>query len=130
VLEPVARDETHAVIRWLMGDARKLVDPSEFLQALADQLRAAALDVSRITTGVPILQAFPPNRSACFRSKGSAPNRKYSCRPGGQIDRPKLDRPRLDRPRPDRPRPDRPRLATAMVEADASEADVFETSAF
>jgi hypothetical protein len=119
VLEPVARDETHAVIRWLMGDARKLVVPSEFLHASADQLCAAG-HVSRITTGVPILQAFPPNPSACFRSKGSAPNRKYSCRPGGQIDRPRLDR----------PRPDRPRLATAMVEADAFEADVFGTSAF
>src|ERR1700719_3268335 len=71
-----------------MGDARKLVDPSEFLQAFADQLRAAALDVSRM--GVPILQAFPPNRSACFRSKGIGAEQEYSCRPGGQIDRPNL----------------------------------------
>jgi|ERR1700726_3154724 hypothetical protein len=79
-----------------------LVDPSEFLQAFPDQLRAAALDVSRITMGVPILQAFPPNRSACFRSKGVGAEQEYSCRPGGQIDRPRPDRPRLanGEPRP------------------------------
>ena len=55
MLEPVARGETHPLLRWLMSDARKRVDPSEFLQAFADELRAAGLDVSRITTGVPIL---------------------------------------------------------------------------
>jgi adenylate cyclase len=38
-----------------MADARKLVDPIEFLEAFAQKLRTAGLDVSRITTGVPIL---------------------------------------------------------------------------
>jgi adenylate cyclase len=55
VSKAVARDDTHGVIRWLMTDARKLSDPSEFLEALAAELRGAGVDVSRITTGVPIL---------------------------------------------------------------------------
>jgi adenylate cyclase len=55
VLDVTASDETHPVIRWLMTDARKHADPSEFLEAFAHELRAAGLDVSRITTGVPIL---------------------------------------------------------------------------
>jgi adenylate cyclase len=55
VLDVAARDETHPVIRWLMTDARKHADPSEFLEAFAQRLRAAGADISRITTGVPIL---------------------------------------------------------------------------
>jgi adenylate cyclase len=55
VLDVTARDETHPVIRWLMTDARRHADPSEFLDAFAQRLRAAGADVSRITTGVPIL---------------------------------------------------------------------------
>ena len=51
----IARAETHPVIRWLMTEARRRVDPSEFLEAFAQELRAAGVDVSRITTGVPIL---------------------------------------------------------------------------
>ena len=38
-----------------MTDARRRVDASDFLEAFANQLRAAGVDVSRITTGVPIL---------------------------------------------------------------------------
>ena len=49
------KGETHPVIRWLMTDARRRTDSSEFLEAFADELRAAGVDVSRITTGVPIL---------------------------------------------------------------------------
>ena len=52
---PAARDETHPVIRWLMTEARRRTDPNEFLEAFAHQLRAAGVDVARITTGVPIL---------------------------------------------------------------------------
>jgi adenylate cyclase len=55
VLEMTARDEANPVIRWLMTDARRLLDASEFLEAFAETLRAAGVDVSRITTGVPIL---------------------------------------------------------------------------
>jgi adenylate cyclase len=45
----------HPVIHWLMTDARRRVDASEFLEAFALELRSAGVDVSRVTTGVPIL---------------------------------------------------------------------------
>ena len=48
-------DQIHPVIRWLMTDARRRTDPCEFLEALAHKLRAAGVDVSRVSTGVPIL---------------------------------------------------------------------------
>lgn len=38
-----------------MNAARRRSDPSDFLEAFAHELRAAGVDVSRITTGVPIL---------------------------------------------------------------------------
>ena len=55
MLIPAARHETHPVIRWLMTDGRRRADASEFLGALAEALLAAGVNVSRITTGVPIL---------------------------------------------------------------------------
>jgi hypothetical protein len=55
VLKPIDRDQTHPVIRWLMTDARRRTDACEFLEAFALELRAAGVDVSRISTGVPIL---------------------------------------------------------------------------
>jgi len=48
-------EEGHPVIRWLMTEARRRTDPSDFLGAFAQKLRAAGVDVARITTGVPIL---------------------------------------------------------------------------
>jgi adenylate cyclase len=50
-----ARDEANPVLYWLMTEARRRTDPNEFLEAFAHELRAAGVDVSRITTGVPIL---------------------------------------------------------------------------
>lgn len=47
--------ERHPLIHWLMTDARKHADPIRFLDAFAAELRAAGVDVARITTGVPIL---------------------------------------------------------------------------
>src|SRR3954447_6547620 len=38
-----------------MTDARRRTDPSEFLEALAAELRAGGAHVLRVTTGVPIL---------------------------------------------------------------------------
>jgi len=55
VLKLTDRDQSHPVIRWLMTDARKRTDPCEFIEAFAGELRAAGVDVSRISTGVPIL---------------------------------------------------------------------------
>jgi adenylate cyclase len=52
---PAKADDTHPLIRWLLTDARKLVDPGAFLAAFAVELRNAGVDVARITTGVPIL---------------------------------------------------------------------------
>jgi adenylate cyclase len=52
---PAASNESHPVVRWLMTEARKRTDPSEFLDAFAGELRAAGVEVARITTGVPIL---------------------------------------------------------------------------
>jgi adenylate cyclase len=50
-----AGEVTHPVMHWLMTAARRRTDPNEFLEAFAQELRAAGVDVSRITTGVPIL---------------------------------------------------------------------------
>jgi adenylate cyclase len=55
VVKPADRDKIHPVIRWLMTDGRKQTEPSEFLVAFAERLRASDIDVARITTGVPIL---------------------------------------------------------------------------
>ena len=49
------KNETDPVIRWLMTEARKRTDPCEFLEAFAGELRAAGVEVSRVSTGVPIL---------------------------------------------------------------------------
>jgi adenylate cyclase len=55
VVSPTGDDQTHPVIRWLMTEARKRTDASEFLDVFAEVLLAAGVDVARITTGVPIL---------------------------------------------------------------------------
>ena len=43
------------VIRWLMTDGRRTTDPKTFLESFAMRLIEAGVDVSRITTGVPVL---------------------------------------------------------------------------
>ena len=55
MLEPADKDQAYPVIRWLMTDARKRTGPSEFIEALAEVLLAAGVDVARISIGVPIL---------------------------------------------------------------------------
>jgi adenylate cyclase len=55
VLKVADKDQSHPVIRWLMTEARKRTDPCEFIEALAQVLLAAGVDVARISTGVPIL---------------------------------------------------------------------------
>jgi adenylate cyclase len=43
------------VIRWLMTDGRRITDPKSFLENFALCLIEAGADISRITTGVPVL---------------------------------------------------------------------------
>jgi len=57
VLDEVAKvaSDNHPIIRWLMTDGRRIVGSNEFLEELAQCLRRTGIDVTRITTGVPIL---------------------------------------------------------------------------
>ena len=47
--------EESPVIRWLITDGRGITDAKSFLENFARQLTEAGVDVSRITTGVPVL---------------------------------------------------------------------------
>jgi adenylate cyclase len=47
--------EESPVLRWLMTDGRRITDPKSFLENFAMCLTEAGVDVSRVTTGVPVL---------------------------------------------------------------------------
>jgi len=81
VLDLIARDETDPVIRWLMTDARKRADSSEFLDAFAHELRASGVDVARITTGVPILHPLIFSFSGLWQLGKGATERLYRSGP-------------------------------------------------
>lgn len=83
MLDVAARGEPHPLIRWLMTDARKHADPSEFLEALAQQLRAAGADVARITTGVPILHPQIFSFSGLWELGKGTTERRYRTGPTG-----------------------------------------------
>ena len=82
MLRVAGGDQTHPLIRWLMTDARRHSDPIRFLDAFAVQLHAAGIDVSRITTGVPILHPqifsfsllWEPGKETTERLFRSGPN--------------------------------------------------------
>jgi adenylate cyclase len=82
VLKPAARDEAHPVLRWLMTDARSRTDAGEFLEAFALELRAAGVDVSRITTGVPILHPQIFSFSGLWQLGKGTTERLYRSEPG------------------------------------------------
>jgi hypothetical protein len=46
--------EESPVLRWLMTDGRRITDPKSFLENFAMRLTESGVDVSRITTGVPV----------------------------------------------------------------------------
>ncbi len=76
------QDATHPVIRWLMSDGRKLADPNRFLEAFAETLRSAGSDVSRITTGVPILHPQIFSFSGLWELGKGTSERLYRAGPG------------------------------------------------
>jgi adenylate cyclase len=75
------KGETHPVIRWLMTEARKRSDPNEFIEAFAHELRAAGVDVSRITTGVPILHPQIFSFSGLWLLDGGTTERLFRATP-------------------------------------------------
>ncbi len=72
-----ANEDASSVIRWLMTSARKVADPSEFLEAFAQQLRAAGVDVTRITTGVPLLHPQIASFSGLWQLGRPVSERRY-----------------------------------------------------
>jgi adenylate cyclase len=74
--------ETLPVIHWLMTEARRLIDPNAFLQAFAHVLRAAGVDVARITTGVPILHPQIFSFSGLWELGKGTTERLYRTGPG------------------------------------------------
>ena len=64
-----------------MTDARSKVDASEFLEAFAHELRAAGVDVSRITTGVPILHPLIFSFSGLWQLGKGTTERRYRTGP-------------------------------------------------
>src|SRR5216684_2660199 len=65
-----------------MTDARRRTDPTEFLDAFALELRAAGVDVSRITTGVPILHPQIFSFSGLWQLGKGTTERSYRAGPG------------------------------------------------
>lgn len=64
-----------------MTDARRRLDASDFLEAFADELRAADVDVSRITTGVPILHPLIFSFSGLWQLDKGTTERLYRAGP-------------------------------------------------
>ncbi|MBV8746625.1 MAG: adenylate/guanylate cyclase domain-containing protein [Xanthobacteraceae bacterium] len=69
--------ETHSVIRWLMADARKFTEPSEFLDAFARRLLEAGVAVTRVTTGVPLLHPQIASFSGLWQLGKGVSERRY-----------------------------------------------------
>jgi len=67
----------HPVIHWLMNDGKKLPESSPFLEAFAGQLQQAGVDVTRITTGVPILHPQIVSFSGLWRLGDGVSERLY-----------------------------------------------------
>ena len=67
-----------------MTDARRRTEASEFLEAFAHELRAAGVDVSRITTGVPILHPQIFSFSGLWQLETGTTERLYRAGPDAQ----------------------------------------------
>lgn len=64
-----------------MSDARRRIDANEFLEAFAGELRTAGVDVSRITTGVPILHPLIFSFSGLWQLDKGVTERLYRAGP-------------------------------------------------
>jgi len=69
--------EESPVIRWLMTDGRRIVDAKSFLENFAIRLIEAGVDVSRITTGVPVLHPLLYSYSGLWERGQGVTERLY-----------------------------------------------------
>jgi len=69
--------EESPVIRWLMTDGRRITDPKGFLENFAMRLIEAGVDVSRITTGVPVLHPQLYSYSGLWERRKGVTERLY-----------------------------------------------------
>ena len=73
--------EGSPVIRWLMTEGRHITDAKCFLESFALCLRDAGIDVSRITTGVPVLHPQLFSTSSLWERDRGVTERLYRADP-------------------------------------------------
>jgi len=73
--------EGSPVIRWLMTEGRHITDAKNFLECFAARLRDARVDVSRITTGVPVLHPQLFSVSSLWERDKGVTERRYRVDP-------------------------------------------------
>ena len=73
--------EKSFVIRWLMTEGRHITDAKSFLESFAACLRDAGVDVSRITTGVPVLHPQLFSVSSLWERDKGVTERRYRVDP-------------------------------------------------
>ena len=76
-----ALSEGSSVIRWLMTEGRHITDAKSFLDSFAACLRDARVDVSRITTGVPVLHPQLFSVSSLWERDKGVTERRYRLDP-------------------------------------------------
>ncbi len=76
-----ALSEGSSVIRWLMTEGRHITDAKSFLECFAARLRDAGVDVSRITTGVPVLHPQLFSVSSLWERDKGVTERRYRVDP-------------------------------------------------
>src|SRR5208283_778922 len=69
--------EENPVIRWLMTEGLRIADAKSFLESFASRLRTAGVDVSRITTGVPVLHPQLFSTSSLWEHDKGVAERRY-----------------------------------------------------
>ena len=74
--------EESCIIRWLMTEGRYITDAKSFLESFAACLRDAGVDVSRITTGVPVLHPQLFSFSSLWERDKGVTQRLYRADPG------------------------------------------------
>ena len=73
--------EGSSVIRWLMTEGRHITDAKSFLESFAACLIDAGVDVSRITTGVPVLHPQLFSVSSLWERDKGVTERRYRADP-------------------------------------------------